>query len=615
MAQYVFSRCKQQNLRWLSVSICIAFFFIAAMSGQAQIPSVFASPQSTPVPGAPLRGIHLGNHANAENWDFGLLRQVDPRKGGTWPEVIVVLSWQVYNRHRSGPNCRIDSVAIPTSTHASILDYLQGASSAGKRIIIRVMPSPGNFDGNHRLLTTSSSGCNEWVNRSYDDIGDEIIKIHEWNVQNSITEFGFEPASEPNIEWYRNDPNPTPIRLDDPRAWSDMDAYFTAIYDYVHTQSTDPTIRVFTPPMSQGAFAEIRDVSSCVERTLSDGHSHGYEKMPNVYLNGTKNDGYTWHNYWKVGYEAWASCEEAATPRGHHVAYWFPPAMWASMAVNPRIITEADLASPPAVHNGQFGDLSDKDASFGMTAANSLDQFINAEQWAERIAVWTLNVTDPTIETGAEQNWHEAYRCNDVGQDMILSERPWFMRWWAGETPSFSFTPCYRVFLPVGYKDYTTELIKNGSFDAGGAYWTTTTSQASCRYPQYPYSIFRAIDGNNAAELGRCSANTDTLSQIITIPANVASVNLTYKYRVEQSYSQPIYQDYLYAQVHDYATGEVVTLTTRDDRPPRGTWIGNGIDLTSRRGHNVEIIFKASNNSDLWPAHFWIDDVSVQISQ
>lgn len=590
----------------------MAFFFVVVMSGQMPIPGVFASPQSTPVPSAPLRGIHLGNHYYGEDWEDTLLQRIDgDEPGGIWPSTVVVLSQHVYNVVRSGASCEIQSVEPRNS---NIIEYLQQASIHDVRIIIRISPSPGHFDSNHHLQVSTASGCDADHLRSYDDIGEEIIKIHEWNSDpaHEINEFGFEPASEPNIEWYRNEPDPTPIRLDDPRAWSDMDAYFTAIYDYVHTQSSDPTIRVFTPPMSQGAFAEIRDVSSCAERTLSDNSSHGYEKMPNVYLNGTKNDGYNWHNYWKVGYEAWASCEEAATPRGHHVSYWFPPAMWASMVLKPRNITEADLASPPSVHNGQFGDLPDKDALFGVTASDSLDQFINAEQWAERIAVWTLNVTDPTIETGAEQNWHEAYRCNDIGQDgFILSERPWFMRWWSGIPAGFSFTPCYRVFLPMGLKDYTTELIKNGTFDAGGTYWTTMTSHPSCTN----LPIFGAIDGNHAAVLARCTYNTDTLSQTITIPDDVSSAQLTFKFRVEQNYSQPIYNDRLYVRIRDRTTGELVPLSSYDDSPPRSVWrSGVSADLTARRGHTLDVIVSATNDNDLRATKFWIDDVSVRIT-
>jgi hypothetical protein len=111
MTKQAFFHHKQQSLRWISVSICIAFFLIVVISRQAPIPSVFASPQSTPVPGAPLRGIHLGNHYVGEDWEDALLQRIDgDEPGGIWPSTVVVLSHHVYNIIRSGPSCQIQSV-------------------------------------------------------------------------------------------------------------------------------------------------------------------------------------------------------------------------------------------------------------------------------------------------------------------------------------------------------------------------------------------------------------------------------------------------------------------------------------------------------------------------
>jgi hypothetical protein len=169
----------------------------------------------------------------------------------------------------------------------------------------------------------------------------------------------------------------------------------------------------------------------------------------------------------------------------------------------------------------------------------------------------------------------------------------------------------YHVFLSGVMNNYTTELIKNGTFDAGGTYWTTTTSYPSCTNPP----IFGTIDGNNAAVLARCTYNTDTLSQTITIPANVTSAQLTFKFRVEQNYSQPIYNDRLYVRIRDRTTGELVPLSSYDDSPPRSVWrSGVSADLTARRGHTLDVIFSATNDNDLRATKFWIDDVSLQIA-
>ena len=75
---------------------------------------------------------------------------------------------------------------------------------------------------------------------------------------------------------------------------------------------------------------------------------------------------------------------------------------------------------------------------------------------AEDIAVWTLNVTDPTVETGQQQNWHEAYRCNDTNQSGLpLLERPWFTWWWTG-LPNLSLPYCYKSYEPVIIKPQPT---------------------------------------------------------------------------------------------------------------------------------------------------------------
>ncbi|CAG1014819.1 hypothetical protein ANRL4_05319 [Anaerolineae bacterium] len=601
--------------------IAALLFFLLWVSGGTTRSTVFASPQATPT-GA-LAGIHLGNHVAAEDWSVDLLRRIDPRQGGVLPQVLVVLSSQVYDRPRDLANeCRLLNAYIPAS-RSSIRGYLQYASAQGVRIIIRIVPSPGNMNDLHHLSLApqpeNGDHCREAElppagDRSYEDIGEEIIKIHEWNAQNNIAEFGFEPANEPNLEWYDTS-EPQAVHRSSTVAWSEMDAYFSAIYDYVHARYPSPAIRVLTPPMSQGLYAEVKNVNGCGLMKLdSTENGHGYEYMPNVFMTGNKNDGYDWHNYWREGFEDWANCDSAVSPHGQHVALWFPPQMLTSMQSKPRNITEADLASPPQ----NFGNpLTNKDQQLGIPAAASIQNFIDHEVIADHVAIWTLNVTNSDSQ---EQNWHEAYACNDfvwADPSMIIDpvERPWFMRWWSGIPAGFSFTPCYRVFLPVGSNNFTTELIKNGDFDASGAYWPTTTSQTACRYPDNsPYPVFGVIDSNNAADLGRCNYNMDTVSQIVTIP-DVASATLSYKYRVEQTYTAAVYVDYLYVQIHDYTTGEVVTLRTYDDRPPRHSWVtGADIDLSSRRGHNVEVIFKAFNSDSIYPTHFWVDDVSLRIT-
>jgi len=503
------------------------------------------------------------------------------------------------------------------------LGYLQRAARAGVKIFIRIMPSPGNFDAGHRLsllpAPTNGDRCNIWPQsggmRSYDDIGDEIIKIHQWNAAHGITETGFLPANEPNAEWYDFD---GPIHRDNVLAWTDMDAYFTAVYKYVHAVLPYPAVSVFTPPMSQEAYAELKDFNGCVDRKLNDNQSYGYEKMPNVFLYGTHNDGYAWNNYWDIGYEPWTpECNPNVTPHGHHVSLWFPLQMINSMLTKPTIITEADLKSfgPP-----QRGSLPDKDDQLGSTAATSIERFAIAESAAEDIAVWALSITNPNEP---EQNWHEAYRCNDwfgPAHTKAPLERPWFTRWWAGETPSYSVAPCYQLFLPAGLKAYPEELIRNGGFDAGTAYWDVW--RGACSYPIVTNFMTTT---NQVAALGACNNNSDSLSQPVTIPASATRAYLSFQYYLQRPLAAPhpincnesdppLYGDCLFVEVVDVTTGQTQRLATYTDNEPGWLWQTSGFNLLSYSGHTVKIQFRARTDQN-YPATFFIDDVSLAVTR
>jgi hypothetical protein len=122
------------------------------------------------------------------------------------------------------------------------------------------------------------------------------------------------------------------------------------------------------------------------------------------------------------------------------------------MLTKPVIITEADLKSP-IQSNPDLPIVADKDDQLGSTAATSIERFAIAESIADDIAVWALNITNPNEP---EQNWHEAYRCNDApNTNKPALERPWFTRWWLGETPSYSVAPCYKTYEPVILKQPT----------------------------------------------------------------------------------------------------------------------------------------------------------------
>lgn len=383
-------------------------------------------------------GVHLGNRTN--DWPGATLQRIDPNQGGQWPRAVVFLSDQVYEIHRyprTNPYypCQV-WYALPRSDRPIIFDYIRRAAQAGVRLIIRIYPSPGNFidwddpaHQNHHLSPGPPVGldgyCRPDLYRSKGDIGDEIGAIHNLNLANGFTEFGFEPANEPNAEWYTFNSSPAVFNR---IAWEEMDIYFSAIYDWVHTYYS-PNIRVLTPPMAQSLYAEEIDIADvftpplCEPRRLIEGGT-GYDTMVNTY--GIKNDGIDWHNYWILDKEDYALC-----PYGQHVSIYFP--QWLKDVIHdnqkPTTVGEADLASP---WQGMGNPLPDKTSGNNPELAADSIRFFFWSEWyfgggyhyGVRPSVNSWLLTDNT--GNPEHDWHEAYYSGGLEHD-------WFRLWYTGD--------------------------------------------------------------------------------------------------------------------------------------------------------------------------------------
>lgn len=438
-------------------------------------------------------GIHLGNRPAAD-WTPDLLARIDgDQPGGIWPKAVIFLSSQLYNMgviRADPPDCRINM--DPSTWTQEMKDnfigtgrltqlrYLHRASQAGVRIIIRIHHSPGNFEdstpNDHRLQLTAIdndycrwNGDNWWANyhRSPDDLADEIVAIHRYNriinIQGedlAFNEWGFEPANEPNTEWYNSDPNDNIPDTSPNRtwveAWQDMQAYFTEIRNSV--RSRVPTgIRVLTPPMAQSAHAETKQVNAindpdpsnwCPDMRLRDDRSTGYGVMQEYYT--TNNDGIDWHNYWRLGFEWSGACSIGA----QHVSYFFPD--WMQNVLKPLgekdgTVTEADLFSsggPPNQDPNQ--PLQDKDDRGGWPAANSLRKFFYNEFRSDTIVAWLLN--DNVNDPNQDHNWHEAY-----DDQQGNAEQAWFTQWW----PNFEHwtPPVYLADVRSGDAGWDSEIL------------------------------------------------------------------------------------------------------------------------------------------------------------
>jgi hypothetical protein len=424
--------------------------FLAILAVLSSLSSVEPAKSSGPIKSK--SGVHLGNRT--VDWNTALLNAIDGEKvGGIWPKSVVFISNQVYDLHRPQDGvCRILGAASITIKSPVLKDYLQRASKNGVRIIIRIYPSPGNFDTFQNLGPNPIPNigyCFPSANRPAQDIVDEMTAIHDYNqsLLTPITEWGFEPANEPNLEWYPTAPGVRvlPDRL---KAWQEMNYYFKTIYENIPFN-----VKVLTPPMVQARYAENNwtdpnaiapdraNTSWCPAMRLEDNMSTGYGMMQEVY--NSKNDGVSWHNYFRAGFESYGPCSSY----GLHVSYFFPTWLQTKTAQTRAdgskygVITEADLFSyqadyPDGLGQDHWQPIQNKDVNAGVSTAESLRKFILNEPSnnIEAVVVWLLN--DNINASNQDHNYHEAY--NDQNNN---AQRAWFKEWW--------FTESLRQFLPI----------------------------------------------------------------------------------------------------------------------------------------------------------------------
>ncbi len=415
----------------------------------------------------PRRGIHLGNRGSDWNTQTDLLVRLRGDLNGAYPAVVVVLSNQVYTISRSTTSpCNIISASV---LHSHVFNYLTDAQAHGTRVVIRLYPSPGNFTDwdqggsierrSHNLqgsggpAGTDYCGDNPTKFRGFDDLADEMDAIYDVNFSNGWNPnlVYFEPANEPNKEWYADIKYPdsggeivlVPY-IDDATAWRQMDIYFANTYNAA--KARNPSIRVLTPPMAQQLMAEERQDfqnSACLPTQLwVDGNlidSAGYQYMSMTQL--ALNDGWSWHDYWKPGLEWWqpAYCQGNGAVSGH-VFQAFPMTLRDTIAATPKpaIITEADMAAPCG---GFFRtNYVNKDESANAMQESMwrfIQQVNHNGQGADLVAGWLLSIsyTDPAwtgvdcglLKGNEEIAWHEAYRDQPVNGSY---EREWFRLWW-----------------------------------------------------------------------------------------------------------------------------------------------------------------------------------------
>lgn len=430
---------RLDDLTYESSFTKIGFDAIAFVPNKVYLP--FILKPAPPPPVKEITGIHLGRRdapGQAGDWTTTMLQPIDGQRGGVYPRAIVVLSSQVWqiNRPTDDGHCNVAG-ALPRSDRPIVYDYLTRAAQNGATILVRIYPSPGNFQdwngvGSHALIaTTTPAGgnyCNgQWGSfRAIDDVVNEMDAIQAINRINGWPDNRtyFIPANEPNQEWYSSNTTPPNSNID---AWQAMDGYFSALIAYA--RQYHPQVQILTPSMGPAQYAEgiewgryASQGNFCQPQLV--GGNKGYDLMPGTYQRRVDGFyGYSWHNYYTQGREPYETCLDG----GFHLSREFPDFMQQALILQgyPGFIDETDLCSWFPIGTGNcFNNNSIHWKDDNPTAtADSLNYFFQAENQATNAipVLWLLNNYDVT----PEYEWHEAF--ND-GSNSFYN---WFNSWWS----------------------------------------------------------------------------------------------------------------------------------------------------------------------------------------
>jgi hypothetical protein len=155
------------------------------------------------------------------------------------------------------------------------------------------------------------------------------------------------------------------------------------------------------------------------------------------------------------------------------------------------------------------------------------------------------------------------------------------------------------------------ELIVNGGFDTGDSTgWTTIRTGGPDPIVQ-PYGAEQ-----HAAWMGRYDLNQDTLAQTICLAEEASSITLTFWWWVSTSDTSETDTDFLHVYLRD-VDGSLISpdpLATLTNRDSQGQWDSIDVDMTSYAGRTVVVSFETSNDED-GPTSFWIEDVSLSVSE
>jgi hypothetical protein len=150
-------------------------------------------------------------------------------------------------------------------------------------------------------------------------------------------------------------------------------------------------------------------------------------------------------------------------------------------------------------------------------------------------------------------------------------------------------------------------LLLNPGFEDGDSGWKA--SEGVIETQGYP----AAASGDGRAVLGnRGESGSTYLHQTVKLPANAASIQLSYRLRVKTSepVSGHVAVDKLFVQVRDGGGTYLETVAKYSNLDKSRSYKPRTVDLTKYKGKTIRIHFKAQEDSDTATA-FYLDDVEL----
>lgn len=161
----------------------------------------------------------------------------------------------------------------------------------------------------------------------------------------------------------------------------------------------------------------------------------------------------------------------------------------------------------------------------------------------------------------------------------------------------------------------TQELITNGDFESGPTGWVRTgdfhIDDQPCPYSGSDYAFLAEADGTWGNSL------YGTLSQVISIPSDATTVELSYRYSIDTTESGATPLDFMNVWLYDETGSTVLDLFEIYSNVDAQGGCGSGFydqdtfDISEYAGEDVQLRFEARTDGSL-PTVFRVDAVSVE---